>query len=187
MNTIVTFSKPLSKLLTAMCACVAIGVTLLSANAKDEEPLRIEFENTKGEEVSFETLKGKTLGFYFSAHWCPPCRQFTPSLVDFRNKNAEEFEVIFVSFDNSGEEKKNYMSEANMSWLTVPGFRNREANALAQIFGVKGYPTLIIIGPDGKMITPNGRADVMLSPDTAIDKWKAAAASAASDSSEGES
>ncbi len=21
--------------------------------------------------------------FYFSAHWCPPCRQFTPSLKSF--------------------------------------------------------------------------------------------------------
>lgn len=166
-----SFSKALPVVFT-----VLLGLTFVSADAKDEKPLRIEFENAKGEEVSFETLKGKTLGFYFSAHWCPPCRQFTPSLVDFRNKNADEFEVIFVSFDNSDEEKKDYMSEAQMSWLTIPGSKTREADGLAQTFGVKGYPTLIIIGPDGKMITPNGRSDVMLSPDTAIDKWKAAAA-----------
>ncbi len=167
--------------------CAVLALSLLPADAKDEEPLRIEFVNTKGEEVSFETLKGKTLGFYFSAHWCPPCRQFTPTLVDFRNENAEEFEVIFVSFDNSAKEKENYMSEAKMSWLTIPGFKNREANTLAQIFGVKGYPTLIIIGPDGKMITPNGRADVMLSPDTAIEKWTTAAATASADAPDKES
>ena len=158
--------------------CAVLGLSLFSANAKNDEQLRIVFENTKGEEVSFETLKDKTLGFYFSAHWCPPCRQFTPTLVDFRNENAADFEVIFVSFDNSAKEKENYMSEAKMPWLTIPGFQNREANSLAKIFGVKGYPTLVIIGPDGKMITPNGRADVMLSPDTAIEKWKAAAAAA---------
>ena len=29
-------------------------------------------------------LAGKDLVlFYFSAHWCPPCRQFTPLLKDF--------------------------------------------------------------------------------------------------------
>ena len=161
---------------SALCAAM-LGLSFVSADAKDEKTLRIEFETTKGEPVSFETLKGKTLGFYFSAHWCPPCRQFTPTLVNFRNQNADEFEVIFVSFDNSDEEKESYMSEAKMPWLTIPGAKTRSADALAQTFGVKGYPSLIIIGPDGKMITANGRADVMLSPDTAIDKWKTAAAS----------
>ena len=35
-----------------------------------------------GSEVSVrEALKdNKILALYFSAHWCPPCRQFTPML-----------------------------------------------------------------------------------------------------------
>ena len=29
-------------------------------------------------------LEGKDIVlYYFSAHWCPPCRQFTPMLKDF--------------------------------------------------------------------------------------------------------
>ena len=27
----------------------------------------------------------KLIGFYFSAHWCPPCRLFTPVLAEFYN------------------------------------------------------------------------------------------------------
>ena len=31
-----------------------------------------------------EALDGKKIiCFYFSAHWCPPCREFTPVLADF--------------------------------------------------------------------------------------------------------
>ncbi|KAK3933257.1 Nucleoredoxin [Frankliniella fusca] len=42
------------------------------------------------------------LGVYFSAHWCPPCKAFTPQLVNTYNavrERGHSFEVIFVSSD----------------------------------------------------------------------------------------
>ena len=39
--------------------------------------------DAKGKEVDKKVLQGKTVGLYFSAHWCPPCRTFTPNLVKF--------------------------------------------------------------------------------------------------------
>src|SRR5437764_9700345 len=46
----------------------------------------------------------KLIGLYFSAHWCPPCRKFTPELVQFYNRVApqhSEFEIVFVSLDRT--------------------------------------------------------------------------------------
>lgn len=44
-------------------------------------------------------------GIYFSAHWCPPCRRFTPFLSKFYNaikiRENKKFEILFVSQDNS--------------------------------------------------------------------------------------
>merc|ERR1719495_1556006 len=45
-------------------------------------------------------IAGKTLGLYFSAHWCPPCRGFTPKLAETYKKLKEQgqnFEIVFVS------------------------------------------------------------------------------------------
>nr|KAJ0215262.1 hypothetical protein LSAT_V11C300112340 [Lactuca sativa] len=51
-------------------------------------------DNTK---VEVSDLVGKHVLLYFSAHWCPPCRAFTPKLVEtyheIKNKH-NNFEVI---------------------------------------------------------------------------------------------
>ena len=58
-----------------------------------------------GQKQLSDILQGadlKYVGIYFSAHWCPPCKAFTPVLTDFYNsvnKNGKIFEVIFVSSD----------------------------------------------------------------------------------------
>ena len=66
-------------------------------------------------------------GIYFSAHWCPPCRGFTPTLAEFYNKlkaaRPGELEIVFVSFDRDEEGFKDYYG--SMPWLSVD-FANKE-------------------------------------------------------------
>ena len=126
--------------------------------------------DSSGKEVSRDELAGKTVGFYFSAHWCPPCKAFTPSLVKFRDANKEDFEVVFVSSDRSPAAQMSYMKEFDMKWFTIK-HRSKEANALAQKYGVRGIPALIIVGADGKTITKDGRRDVSSNPNGALASW----------------
>ena len=67
--------------------------------------------------------KDKVVGVYFSAHWCPPCRNFTPKLAQFYekvkdSKNGENFEIIFVSSDGEEDSFKEYLNE--MPWWALP-------------------------------------------------------------------
>ncbi len=67
-------------------------------------------------------------GLYFSAHWCPPCRRFTPELVNFYNKVksgplAEQLEIVFISYDRDEKSYDDYYD--SMPWLTIP-FDERE-------------------------------------------------------------
>jgi nucleoredoxin len=130
-------------------------------------------EDAQGKPVALDQLKGKIVGVYFSAHWCPPCRFFSPKLVEFRDKNREKFQVVFVSSDRSAKDKETYMTELKMLWPSVP-YGAASVAALKAQFEVKGIPTLVILAPDGKTITTKGRADVLSSPDTALATWEKA-------------
>ncbi len=126
-----------------------------------------------GAEVDRDTaIKGKLVGLYFSAHWCPPCRSFTPQLVEFRNRHAGEFEVVFVSFDRSLEDQLKYMKSAGMAWPAI-AMDNDAGKSLAEKFEVRGIPSLVVLGPDGKPLTLEGRNDIARDAEGALAKWKA--------------
>ncbi|PIO61613.1 EF hand, partial [Teladorsagia circumcincta] len=43
-------------------------------------------------------LKGKMVGLYFSASWCPPCRAFTPKLKFRRLDTDGDEQITFTEF-----------------------------------------------------------------------------------------
>ncbi|MFA9478635.1 thioredoxin-like domain-containing protein [Phycisphaerales bacterium AB-hyl4] len=91
---------------------------------------------------------------YFSAGWCPPCRAFTPSLVDFRNRHAERgnFEVVFVSSDRSPNDMFKYMGDYNINFPAVP-FNRIEASRLRNTYGGRGIPNLVIVDREGEVVS----------------------------------
>jgi thiol-disulfide isomerase/thioredoxin len=75
-----------------------------------------------GTRADLERITGKKLVLlYFSAHWCPPCRAFTPRLVSYYNNNGggDKFEILFVSCDRTEAEMTNYMKLTEMPWVGV--------------------------------------------------------------------
>ncbi|CAI5740308.1 unnamed protein product [Hyaloperonospora brassicae] len=105
-------------------------------------------------------LAGKqVVGLYFSAHWCPPCRQFTPFLSSLYEDMVEqhpEFELIFVSSDRDAAQYSEYYNE--MTFLALPFEERSTHQMLSAKFGVSGIPMLVFVDAEGKVITLDGRS-----------------------------
>jgi len=103
------------------------------------------------------------VGIYFSAHWCPPCRMFTPALAEayrsIRSAN-KKFEIVFVSSDHNEAGFDEYLR--SMPWLALPFAERSIKNKLSGMFGVSGIPCLVLLdGARGSLITRDGRQVIM--------------------------
>jgi len=103
------------------------------------------------------------VGLYFSAHWCPPCRNFTPKLVECYEKVRAvggKFEVIFVSSDSSKADFESYYESMKTTvgdqFLALDFEKRDLKNNLSDAFDVSGIPTLILLKPDGTVISEDG-------------------------------
>lgn len=105
---------------------------------------------------------------YASAHWCPPCKKYTPQLIKFYNdskkfykqdpKRTKSIEIVFVSADHDLNEFKNYY--AGMPWMAVPYDAETRERMLSWM-KVTGVPRLMCLdGRTGKILESNavGRA-----------------------------
>ncbi len=113
-----------------------------------------ELVDAEGNTTSSDALADKDyVLLYFSAEWCPPCRQFTPELVDFYEEYAEagNLEVVLISVDHSESEMYEYMQGYDMNWLAVP-YDRREESGLDQDYSVRGVPRLVAVDIDGNII-----------------------------------
>ena len=127
-------------------------------------------ENEDGIPQPPEAIKGKIVGLYFSAGWCPPCRRFSPELAQFQEQNSDEFVVCFVSSDRSEADMLSFVK--GKSFLRVP-FGSPTRRQIQAKLGVSMLPTLLIIGTDGHILTDWGRMAVTRNPSGCIEAWKA--------------
>merc|ERR1711988_1502922 len=112
------------------------------------------------------------VGIYFSAHWCPPCRGFTPKLAESYKALKEagkKFEIVFVSSDRDEQSFSEYFKE--MPWLSLPYVERAKKEALSKKFKVQGIPTLVIVDKEGATITTDGRSAIAEDPQGANFPW----------------
>ena len=92
--------------------------------------------------------------FYFSAGWSPTCKKFTPILTKFYNDAkaaGANFEIVFVSFDDSERAMREYMAEQQMPWPALRFNALEEIDFIKQASG-RGVPCLAALDSRGLVL-----------------------------------
>ena len=150
-----------NKMLPSVLKMTAITFTILLTSALQAKNKDVAFKrnidilrvikndliqsNGQKAKVSKAMVKKRFILVYFSAHWCPPCRKFTPKLVKWYNADHEDYSVIFVSSDENQKEMNKYMEEAKMPWVGLKKGGDSE-KIMNQKFRISdGIPSLVLI------------------------------------------
>lgn len=85
---------------------------------------------------------------------CSHCKQETPKLVEFYNKNKTKFdvEVFAVSSDTSLVKMKAFIKEMKMPWITVNGPRSYMPQHYSKFYYAEQTPSLYILDRSHKII-----------------------------------
>lgn len=103
---------------------------------------------------SMYDIKNKyTLLFIFDPD-CGHCRQETPHLVDFYNKDKAKFnlEVYAVSLDTSMKKMRDFIKEFKTTWITVNGPRSYLKVHVQKLYHADTTPTIYILDDKKKII-----------------------------------
>lgn len=126
----------------------------------------------KADDVSLEeALGGKEFVLlYASAHWCGPCRNFTPTLSQWYNALGpnKTVEVVFLSADHDEGGFDSYY--ASMPWLAVH-FDEDTREELMSWIRVTGIPRLCVLDArTGRIIEDNA-----VGKPFDVDRWRSLA------------
>ena len=149
------FLLPLTALLAALPLCSCQRPSAPPPPAGETDAGSGFFERIKSD-LSGPAVEGspKFTALYFSAQWCPPCRMFTPKLVEWYNNfkaKHPEFELVFVSSDRDQAAMEKYIKDDKMPWPAVK-FDLAQSEKF-QKFSSSGIPYLVLIDNEGKAVT----------------------------------
>ena len=100
----------------------------------------------QGQRWTAAELSGQTVVLNFWATWCAPCVEEMPSLQALHNNAERAPRVLAVNAKETASTVRRFMAAHR---LDMPVVLDPQGD-LARQWGVRVYPTTVLIGPDGR-------------------------------------
>ena len=135
---------PLQALLATMPPQVTPGVQAPELNTS------LDFINSPL--LTLEGLKGKVVLLDFWGMWCPPCVEEVPEIVALHHDFPEVTLISIHTLLGTQEKLARFALSKGMTWpVVMDGDKIGESVATSYAYGIRGYPTLVLIDGTGKV------------------------------------
>lgn len=113
-------------------------------------------EFTSGKPVSLDQYKGKYVYVDFWETGCLPCVEDLPALKQIYQR-VDKSRVDFVGIVNDSPERlSRFLKKYRLEW---PQIRSDSVNKLIETYHVTGYPTSVLVDPNGTVIARDLRSE----------------------------
>jgi len=109
-----------------------------------------ELPDLQGNPLKLTSLRGKYVILDFWGSWCPWCIKGFPSMKASYAKYKDRLEILGIDCRDSETKWKAAVEEYELPWLQVR-CPDSELQQLAQQYHVEGFPTKVVVSPEGKL------------------------------------
>lgn len=102
-----------------------------------------------GSTLTLSSLRGKYCMLDFWGSWCHWCIVGIPTVKRIYSKYSDKMEIVSVDCSDTQEKWLKAIEENGMPWKHV---KNEESDMTPEKFAVRGYPTFIVLDPEGKVV-----------------------------------
>lgn len=119
-------------------------------------------KDLQGKDLTLSSLRGKYVVLDFWGSWCGWCIKGIPDMKKYYEKYKDRMEILGVDCRDTEEKWKAAVEKYELPWLHV---RNTDEADITVKYGIQGYPTKIVIDPEGKV------AKIVIGEDPAFYKY----------------
>ena len=107
-----------------------------------------------GSAFVMQSMRGIWVVLDFWGSWCSWCIKGMPEMKKSYEKYGDKMEIVSIACGDSKEAWLAAIKKYDMNWTNVisadvvPGTDKK----VEQIYGIEGYPTKIIVNPQGKIV-----------------------------------